>query len=130
MLPDIVYFVIPEKHKDKITETDLETRIEKLSELYPDRQFGWLPLQEKSGFRYIKLQNLMDMLYSLVAADIVYLWKDWVEDSNCNIIFNIATENNIPVLYETVESQIKINVAIDGGKILDGIYSENKLANK
>lgn len=96
----IIYFAIPEKYKDKITEEDLEAIVAGLEIKYPEKSLGWFPLKQKNDIHYIKFQTLFNMLEYFEAADILYLWDGWADDFNCRILYEVAKENNIPILYD------------------------------
>lgn len=96
----IIYFAIPEKDKDKLTEEDLEAKVAELEIKYPEKSLGWFPLKQKHDIHYIRFQTLFDMLEYCQAADILYLWDGWADDFNCRILYEVAKENNIPILYD------------------------------
>lgn len=95
----IIYFAIPEKDKDKITEEDLEVIVAELEIKYPEKPLGWFCLKQKHNIHYIRFQTLFDMLSDFEAADILYLWEGWTDDFNCRILYELAKENNIPIMY-------------------------------
>lgn len=96
----IIYFAIPEKDKDKIIEKDLEDKVAQLEIKYPEKTLGWFPLKQKHDIHYIRFQTLFNMLEYFEAADILYLWNGWADDFNCKILYELAKENDIPILYD------------------------------
>lgn len=95
----VIYFAIPEKDKDKITEEDLKVKVAELKIKYPEKYLAWISLKQKNDIHYIRFHTLLTMLNHFKTADILYLCKGWADDFNCRILCEVAKENNIPIIY-------------------------------